>query len=75
MAVIREAGHKYGSVSEYMRTAGRKLVRVATQTRAACEQFEVGLRGWDDKEADNVGRKLILEDEVRIRKCQRMFTG
>ena len=75
MAVIREAGRKYGSVSEYMRAAGRKLVRVATQTRAACEQFEVGLQqGWD-READNVGKKLILEDEVRIRKHQRTITG
>ena len=74
MAVIREAGRKYGSVSEYMRAAGRKLVRVATQTRAACEQFEVGLQGWD-READNVGKKLILEDEVRIRKHQTTITG
>ena len=65
MAVIREAFRKYGVVSEYMRVARRKLVRVATQTRAASEQFEVGLQGWD-KEADNDSKKLILEDEVRI---------
>ena len=65
MAVVREATRKYGSVSEHMRVARRKLVRVATQTRAASEQFEVGLQVWE-KEADNDSKKLILEDEVRI---------
>jgi len=61
LAVIR----KLNSVSKYIRIAGRNLVRVETQTRAACEQIDLNLEAWDG-ELDSADKKLFMEEQLAL---------